>query len=226
MNAADKLLRLLYPPKCVLCGVILDEEQTDLCPRCRRKAPECTFRRKKSGKRSNVNIRFLDSITAVWYYEGNVRNAIRRFKFHRRAHLSEGLGRMLAMRLAEAFPEGVDCITWVPVSTLRRMQRGYDQAELLARAVGRELRLPVRRLLRKTRHTVPQSGLSTAAERRANVRGAFSPQPGASAEGLRVLLTDDVLTTGATASECARVLRDMGVKSVDAAMLAISRKFE
>ena len=136
MMVLSWLGEVLYPSKCILCGRVLGKQETDLCGKCRINAPRYPYSRAKPAPKGILNLRFLDSFTSVWYYEDDVRRSIHRFKFCRAAHLSAGYGRMVAMRLEESFPEGFDYLTWVPVSTLRRMRRGYDQAELLARAVA------------------------------------------------------------------------------------------
>ena len=131
---------------------------------------------------------------------------------------------MVALRLEETFPEGFDYLTWVPVSGLRRMRRGYDQTELLARAVGRELRFAPVRLLKKVRNTRPQFQQATPEARRANVAGAFTPCENIDLTGKRVVLLDDIYTTGATASECGRILRGMGAKEVHIVTIAAARR--
>ena len=128
------------------------------------------------------------------------------------------------MKLLQTHPEGLDVLTWVPVSRLRKVSRGYDQVELLARAVGAELGMEPVRLLKKIRHNRPQSGISDAAQRRANVLGAYQMVPGQDISGKRILLLDDILTTGATAGEAARVLLTAGAKEVHCAAVAAARK--
>ena len=110
-------------------------------------------------------------------------------------------------------------MTWAPVSALRRFTRGYDQSALLADALGRELDMPVVRTLRKIRHTPPQSSIRDAAKRRINVLGAYKVADNC-ITGKRIILVDDVITTGATASECARVLLSAGAKEVFFAAVA------
>nr|MBQ8243911.1 ComF family protein [Oscillospiraceae bacterium] len=206
------LLSILFPPKCVLCGTLLQKEETDLCNSCRIHTPEYP-----NGKRT---VQFLDSFTAVWYYESSVRSSLLRFKFRGARAYAGCYGRLLAMKLLEAEPEGFDCLTWIPVSRLRRLRRGYDQVELLARAVGKELGMRPVPMLRKIRHNRPQSGIAGAAERRANVLGAYRVTDPEAAAGRRVLLLDDILTTGATASEAARVLKTAGAREVHCAAVA------
>ena len=210
------LMELLFPPKCVLCRKLLKSGEIDLCRECRADAPEY------AGKK--INIRFLDSFAAVWYYEGNVRRSLLRFKFYNARSYGVSYGRILAMRLQREYPDGFDMLTWVPVSRLRKLRRGYDQVELLAKAVGRELGLAPVPTLKKIRNNRPQSRLKDPAARRANVLGAYRLLEGAAVKGQRVLLLDDILTTGATAGECARVLLSAGAKEVHCAAVAAARK--
>ena len=215
MRLYHYILELLFPEKCVLCGKLLQKEEMDLCRECRMEAP-----RYANGK---SHIQFLDSFTAVWYYEKSVRSSLLRYKFHGARSYAKGYGRFLAMSLLE---EAVtfDVLTWVPVSPLRKLRRGYDQVELLAKAVGRELGIRPVPLLRKIRHNRPNSGISDHAGRKANVLGAYRLRSGADVSGNRILLLDDILTTGATAGECARVLKTAGAKEVHCAAMAAARK--
>ena len=210
------LTRLLFPPKCVLCGKLLEKEESDLCRQCRVEAP--VYPNHKSAPQ------FLDSFAAVWYYEGNGRKSLLRYKFHNARSFAPAYGRFLAMKLLQTHPEGFDVLTWVPVSRRRKFRRGYDQVELIARAVGTELGMSPVRLLKKIRHNRPQSGISDAAQRRANVLGAYQMVPGQDISGKRILLLDDILTTGATAGEAARVLLTAGAKEVHCAAVAAARK--
>ena len=113
-----------------------------------------------------------------------------------------------------------DILTWVPVSPQRRWKRGYDQVELIARAVGRELDMTPVSALKKIRHNRPQSGITGAEKRKANVLGAYRAVCPEKIAGKRVLLLDDILTTGATMSEAARILKTAGAKEVHGAAVA------
>lgn len=216
MKLYKHVLDVVFPPACILCGKVLESGEQDLCRKCRMDAPE--FRKGKSTPQ------FLDSFTAVWYYEGNVRKSLLRYKFGNARKYAPSYGRLLAMKLMEMGPEGFDLVTWVPVSPLRRLRRGYDQAELLAKAAGRELGKPPVRLLRKIRHNPAQSGISEEDKRRANVQGVYRTVSGQGIAGQRVLLLDDILTTGATAGEAARMLKAAGAKEVHCAVVAAARK--
>ena len=111
----------------------------------------------------------------------------------------------------------------MPLSDRRKKERGYDQAFLLASAAALELGDVAVETLRKERNTDPQSGITEDAQRRANVLGAYTPVDPELVAGKRVLLIDDVVTTGSTLSECARTLRTMGAEDVVCAALARAR---
>ncbi len=208
----DQIGTLLFPPKCVLCARLLSREELDLCRTCRTEISP--FRKAKK------SIPFLESWTALWYYNGNVRKSLLRYKFNNRRSYADTYGRLLAMKIQEEYPQGFDILTWTPISTLRRWRRGYDQVALLAQAVGRELGMEVTPTLHKIRNNPPQSGISGQAQRRANVLGVYRAVEPQAFRGKRVLLLDDILTTGATASEAARVLLTAGAGSVTCAAVA------
>lgn len=212
----DTLLHLLFPPKCILCEKVLERNETDLCRSCRSDSPECP------GKHKNFS--FLDSWAAVWYYEKNIRESLLRYKFRRARHYAPAYGRMLAMRLQNLYPDGFDVLTWVPISRMRRFTRGYDQVELLAQAVGQELGMTPVCTLRKLRNNRPQSRITGLAKRRANVLGVYRAVCPQQVQGKRVLLLDDIVTTGATAGECARVLLTAGAKEVHCGFIAAASR--
>ena len=208
------LADLLFPPKCILCRKVLDLGEVDLCHECRTNGSE-----HPDGK---LKLSFIDSWSALWYYEDNVRGSLLRYKFFGHRHLAAGYGRLLAIALQQEL-EDYDLLTWVPISTLRKLRRGYDQVELVAEAIGKEAQLLPISTLKKIRHTRPQSKLKTVEHRRANVLGAFAVKEPGSIRGKRVLLLDDIVTTGATAGECARMLKLAGAKKVHLAAIAAAR---
>ena len=210
------ILNLMFPPRCILCGKLLEKEENDLCRTCRQET--------ESYPRGKRKPQFLDSFAAVWYYEKNPRKSILRYKFGGKRCYAASYGRILAMKLMQEYPDGFDCITWVPVSVIRRYTRGYDQVELLAKAAAKELGCSCVPMLRKVRHNRRQSGIVDEAQRRANVMGVYRPRNPEAIRGRRILLLDDVLTTGATAGECAKMLRMAGAKEVHCAAMAASRK--
>ncbi len=207
-----RLFTLLFPPRCVLCRSFLAKEETDLCHHCRIHAPE-------TGK-SNLRFSFLAGWTAVWYYKDAVRGSLLRYKFSGRRCYAPAYGRMLAMKLQKEQLTDFDILTWVPIAPLRRLFRGYDQSELLAEAVAKELGSASVITLRKIRNTPPLSGIRDAYRRRAYVLGAYQTVDPEALRGKRILILDDIITTGATASECARTLLTAGAREVSCAAIA------
>jgi len=145
-------------------------------------------------------------------YEGALREALHAFKFSGKRALARPLGDLALEQCVASLPDGIDAAIAVPLARERERERGFNQAALLAQRIAGRLGVPTRpRWLARVRATRPQSDL-TAAERRANVRGAFQASP--QVAGRHVLVVDDVLTTGATLRECARALHDGGARRV------------
>ncbi len=161
-------------------------------------------------------------------YEGGLKEAVHRFKFAKRRSLARPLGGLLAGVVkeilflgAESFLQsGAAGLVPVPLARAREQERGFNQSELLAREAAALTGLPVLPILQKVRETLPQTGLSRG-QRKANLSGAFrAVNPARIPAGRSVILVDDVLTTGFTADECARVLYQAGIKGVYVATLA------
>jgi ComF family protein len=204
----------LTPPCCVRCGDALVSSRAagPLCGRCRRHDPVFTLAR-SAGR-----------------YEGSLRRIIHAFKYDRRRVLAAPLADLMRAAGGPVLA-GADAVVPVPLHPWRALQRGFNQADDLARALG----LPVWRALMRTRHGPPQAGLP-ASRRHANVRAAYAlrgpvPLPmrgpewldAVAARRLRncvVVLVDDVMTTGATLEACGRVLAQAGVRSVRALTVA------
>lgn len=162
----------------------------------------------------------FDRARSVGEYAGSLRELIHHFKFAGASRLAGPLAGLLAdaARLDGYLPAGA-CVAAVPLHRRRRRQRGYDQAELLARAVARRLGLPHRRLLLKVRAVPPQSSLGLA-ERAANIRGAFRARRLRRGAPPTVILVDDIFTTGATLNDACRALTEAGVEAIRVLTLA------
>ena len=214
MKLFEALLNLLFPPKCPFCGRVQDA--SGICPKCEKELPwipdEKMLREGPGG---------LRCAGAVWYEE-TVREALLRLKFQGASEIAEPLGELVARCAAEQFGGEFDTVTWVPVSKKRLRKRGYDQAELLARSACRLWEVQPVRLLEKTVDNPAQSGLHDDAARRANVLGIYETV--GDVTGKRVLLIDDICTTGATLTECVRVLKEAGAAQVACAAVALTRQ--
>lgn len=207
-------LDLLFPPKCAFCKGLLKRGERGLCANCQTTLPWLT------GSAAEQHGEFYRVCVSPLHYQGEVRASIHRYKFKGGQGYAGLYGALVAQCVKDHLAGAYDLITWAPLSDKRKRERGYDQAFLLAQATALELDAAAVELLRKSRHTDAQSGVKGEAERRANVLGAYEVVDGELAEGRRVLLIDDVVTTGATLSECARILRTAGAKEVVCATLA------
>ena len=217
-NFLYRLRNLIYPPKCVLCKKILLPTQTDLCDTCREEAPECIINKKK--------LPHVTGLVSIWYYKDHPRGSILRYKFSRYRHYAHSYGRLLAMRILTDLHEEFDLVTWVTPTIRRQLQRGFDHGRKLAKATAKELELPLQCTLKKAFHNTTQSSSASAAQRRANVLGAYKAYKPHRFAGKKILLIDDVVTTGSTASECAKTLLIAGAKSVHLATVATTEHYK
>lgn len=227
------LLELLFPPVCAACGEVLhgggpfcascevsvEPVRAPLCPTCGEpfggEGPShpCAFCLRSPPP--------FEAARAPFLYGGAIRTAIHRYKYGGAWELSRPLSALIAGPVAEFEPRDCDLVVPVPLHRRRLAERGFDQTVPLARAVARAHRLPLRlRALVRSRHTEPQARLQGEARRR-NVAGAFAVPRRADVAGRRVLLVDDVLTTGATVRACTLALRGAGAAAVR--VLTLSR---
>lgn len=207
MRPLHFLLDLLYPPKCPFCGRVLERGEEGWCASCQEELP---WTEPGDGK----EVEGCDAcLSPLWYRDG-AREGMRRYKFGGGRGHAQLFGHLMAQCLGDRWEQPLDLITWAPLHPKRRKKRGYDQAELLARRVGELTALPVAGTLEKVRATATQSQTGADEARRANVQGAYHTLPGLDLAGKRVVLIDDVATSGATLSECAAALRQAGAASV------------
>jgi ComF family protein len=166
-------------------------------------------------------LRGFDRAASFGLYEGSLRRLIHLYKYSGMKPLAGRLAE--CMERALAVDAGFDAVVAVPLHWRKQWNRGFNQSELLARHIAKRRGIPVLAALRRRRSTAVQAGLAIAGRRR-NVAGAFTLRSGGKAEaalaGKRILLIDDVMTTGATASACASVLKRAGAKSVSLLTLA------
>ena len=211
------VLDILFPPKCIICRDLMQEKGTLICAKCKKELPYT-----KNG--GNLKGNFFTACISPLYYENSVRDSLLRYKFQHMTVYAEPYGKLLAECVEEYIEGEVDIISWVPLSKKSLRRRGYDQARLLAEAVSRELNIPCMPILEKHRHTKQQSRTGSAEKRRANISGAYRVIDREEIRGKRILLIDDIVTTGSTFSECARTLGMGGADKVYCA--AVARKRE
>lgn len=216
----EPLTRFLQVPVCPRC---LDNVQAlqveDCCERCGAPlSPEASQDGSAVCRLCRTGRRGFDASFAFGAYTGELRQLIHVFKYEGVA----ALARPLAACMLRGLPRhlGFDAVTAVPMHWWKRYRRGFNQASLLARAVSEATSLPVIRPLQRLRSAGVQAGLGSA-ERRRNATASFGLRPGTQLQGKRILLVDDVFTTGATATACARLLRQAGAGYV--AVLTIAR---
>jgi len=199
-------LNILYPPKCVFCGKILNKDGEDVCEDC---SEEVMFL--SEGEAASKG-EFFDGCISAFPYKEKVRAAILRFKNKRCSHYAAPLAKMTAFVFKRDFGDidKIDMITFVPTDGKTKFRRGYNQAELLAKEFAKELKLPPpKALMYEARKTEKQARLS-AEKRKANLLGAIRAKKGAEIKGKNILVVDDIITTGSTLSECARALKTAG----------------
>ena len=210
----ERILDILFPPRCAFCRTLLRTKSALwVCPSCLETLPRLT----KGEQRRDV--KHTELVLAPLRYEGAVRDSLLRYKFGGLTAYAAVYAEFLAKCIDEN-EISCDSITWVPLSRRRLRQRGYDQARLIAEELAKRLGLPCECLLVKKRHTRPQSGIGSREKREANASGAYAAINPQCARGKRVLLVDDIVTTGATLSACAGVLAEAGCAAVYGAAAA------
>lgn len=205
---------LLFPSCCAGCRAALeDPDERPLCQDCWEQLPWARSARLPAASS-------LDSVISVWRYEGVAQELVQALKYRGMLSLAPYLAREMAQAVRGRPGEAPDSVTAVPLHPTRLRERTFNQADALARRLADALGLPYRPdLLRRRLPTHAQPGLSRR-ERFRNVRDAFCAAPDPILESARLLLVDDVLTTGATAEACALALKRAGAARVTAVTLA------
>ena len=231
-----RVLDLIYPSKCVFCGSILESGDSGACLSCRRKLPYVTepvclqCGKPIADSRGTMCVNCarrettaLKQSAALWVYREDTKQAMHDFKYGGCERDAVYYGREVMSHLRERLREwDPDIVVPIPIHRRRERYRGYNQAELLAREIGAGLGVSTELLLRRTRYTVPLKELS-ASERKASLRRAFAVEEERFDPEVyrRILLVDDIYTTGATLEACAGLLRESGAAEVFAICLCI-----
>lgn len=214
MKPVEWLLELLFPPRCAFCGELLEREEAGqgICGRCTQQIG--------LAKKNTRKIMLVDRVVWAVSYEDLVREAIHDYKFNGHRDKAAPFANIMAGVVWNWEDAEFDLLTYVPTNKSNLRKRGFHHTALLATEMGKRMELPVLDTLCKTRKTKAMFGLEPA-ERRANILGAIGLSCGAEAvRNKRILLVEDIVTTGATVSECARILKEAGAKEVSVIALA------
>jgi len=230
----EAAVSLLYPPVCTICGRSVGAGEY-LCDQCETKAvrivaPFCQkcsepFEGAITSAFTCANCAhrtiYFDAAVAAYRGRGIVRQIIHEFKYGRQIYLRHLVARWLHAALDDERLCGrrFDVIVPVPLHPARQRERGFNQASLLAEMLSAQTSIPAKPVLERIRYTTTQTALDRS-ERMENLHNAFRLRKNADVRGLHVLLVDDVLTTGSTLNECARLLKRAGAFSVHAATAA------
>ncbi len=225
-----KLKRLVknifFPERCPICGRIKPFMKYD-CESCgidtkpisASACPDCGHEKCMCSDGANIN---LPHFTAVYYYQGQLKKSLLRYKFMSESTLCHTYSEAMAKRLKELYPNvGFDGICYVPMTKNDERIRGYNQSELLAKGIAKRLDISLVPCLKKTRVTNAQKNL-TAEERQHNVKDCFRVKEEYSISGKKLILCDDIKTTGATLRECSNALIKAGAEDVYCICLAIT----
>jgi ComF family protein len=236
-EAGNAIVDLLIPPSCALCSDALTAPATRpfLCAECREsltptevlRCPRCAARiglattlEERCALCRDARLKF-DRVMTLGSYDESLRQAVLHMKRWRKENLSTAIAELLVEKLhSELVTLPIDVIVPVPMHWRRRFMRVTNSAEIVAQTVAADLRVPYsRRVLRRRRATKPQASLSPG-QRRRNVRDAFRVARGSDWSGANVLVVDDILTTGATCSEIAAVVKRAGAVAVNVLVVA------
>jgi ComF family protein len=234
INPFTALSSLFYPAVCAVCSGAI-ERPDYLCENCRARAPrinapfcaKCSepffgaITQTFSCANCEHRILHFDSAVAAYRSRGLVRKLVHEFKYGHHRHLRHPLAAWLGETMSDPRLRGrrFDMIVPVPLHPARERERGFNQASLLAELLARQIAVPMRAVLERIRYTKTQTAYDRA-ERMENLRDAFHLRKNMNVRELHLLVIDDVLTTGSTLSECARVLKEAGALSVHAATAA------
>lgn len=204
-KASIFLLQILYPKQCLICGKL---EQDTICSKCYN-------RLKIEAKVEKYNNKDFNKHLYIFKYEGKMRNLIIDYKFNDKPYLNELFAKIILKneKICRKIKK-YDIIVPVPIHKRRKNERGYNQSELIARKLAKNLNLElVNDSLIKQKNTLPQSTLSKK-QREENAKQVYKIQNKPKIENKKVILLDDIYTTGATTKECSKVLRQNGAKEI------------
>lgn len=224
-DAGEYLLSAIFPERCIFCNAVIEPLQR-ACRTCREsihviKPPTCSYCGCSLEEcHCQKHRHYYDEVIAPFYYKDAVRQGVLRLKIWDDPHALAYFSTQMCAALHRQYPDELpfDVVCYMPMTKTARYQRGYNQSRLLASEIAKTLQIPLCHSLIKLYDTVSQKGLKMW-QRRGNMLGVFDVcEP---VGGLHVLLVDDVLTTGASADECAKMLKIYGAETVTVATVSV-----
>ncbi len=218
-------LDLIFPRNCPQCGKTLFDFETCLCTVCQGSLPVANFHLRPYDNELSSKIRGLTQVNRVMSFirfskKGKSQRLLHQLKYRNKPEIGEEMGRLYGLTLQNhGYQTEWDIIIPVPLHPLKQKRRGYNQSEKFAKGLAKVLAIKTEEYLDRKKFTETQTQKSRL-QRLENVEEVFELKPEKSVEGLRVMLVDDVMTTGATLCACANVLLANGAKHVDLVTIA------
>ncbi len=213
MKIIETILNSIYPNVCGFCG---DINKENICTECGKKIEKYKILRIEKS-----TSKYIEKQCFIYKYEGEIREAILKFKFQEEAYLYKTFTKIILDNLEVCeYIKTFDIIIPVPIHRKRRLERGYNQSELIANEISKQLRTNIERnILIKIRNNPKQSTLKLE-ERKSNVKNAYDLREKQKIEDKKILLIDDIFTTGNTVNECAKKLKEAGASKVSVLTIA------
>lgn len=235
-NLLEKILNIIFPKKCAFCKTIIKKDYT--CKKCKKNLEYIC----NNHKIEKVNGKYFELLISSYEYKEKIRDKILEFKFKNKKYLYKPLAELLLNDITQYISNSIDnvnsntenynksdtndyianfdCIVYVPISIKRYFERGYNQSKLIAKFISQKLNKPlINYALLKIKHNQKQSKLGIL-QRKQNVEGAYKILNKNAITQKNILLIDDIYTTGATANECSKILKQNGAKSIIVATIA------
>jgi ComF family protein len=226
MNYITQLIDFFLPRFCSSCKVKLSFTEELVCQSCLSKIKHADqIRLNREFERKFLNDKISSGFTSLFIFEKEkeLQHIIHGLKYDGKFRIGIFLGKLLAEELNNQFSEWkIDFIVPVPLHHLKRAERGYNQSDFIAKGMHSILNIPVKsKIIKRIRFTETQTNLSLVA-RKENMRDAFKLKNSRIVRGKKILLLDDVITTGATISECGRIILESGAAKIYAASIAVA----
>lgn len=228
-NIKESFLWLIFTNHCKYCNALI-EKGVNVCDDCRDYLPKidgekckfCGAEKERCGCKKHRMA--YDGIASPFYYENGIRQGIQKLKFNGKEHIAHDLAVDMANSVKTDFSNvNFDFVCFVPFTTMQKIRRKYNQSELLAEHLSKNLKIPLKNVLIKLFETDSQHNKNIR-NRSGNVFGVYDIKENADVKGKTILLVDDIKTTGATLNECASILKIRGAKEVYCVTAALTGK--